>query len=89
MKTFKQYVSEEKLKGGLADNKTVEDIAKHHNVSVANIEKELAMGIEVEKEHIKDDNQAVKEISLDHLWEIPDYYTRLKKMELDVDNEII
>ncbi len=42
--------------------------------------KELAMGIDVEKEHT--DNPAIaKEIAKDHLAEIPDYYTRLKKME--------
>ena len=43
-------------------------------------EKELAMGIEVEYEHT--DNPIIAErIALDHLTEIPDYYTRLKKME--------
>lgn len=41
---------------------------------------ELAMGIEVEKEH-SDDEAAAERIALDHLAEIPDYYTRLKKME--------
>ena len=43
-------------------------------------EKELAMGKEVEYEHT--DNPIIAErIALDHLTEIPDYYTRLKKME--------
>jgi len=42
--------------------------------------KELAMGIEVEKEHT-DTVELAEEIALDHLAEIPDYYTRLKKME--------
>lgn len=41
---------------------------------------ELRMGIEVEMEHTLDRNTA-KRIALDHLLEIPDYYTRLKKME--------
>lgn len=42
--------------------------------------KELAMGIKVEMEHTN--NKAIaKRISLDHLAELPDYYTRLKKME--------
>ncbi len=41
---------------------------------------ELKSGIEVEKEHTKDDKMAER-IALDHLAEIPDYYTRLKKME--------
>jgi len=42
--------------------------------------KELEMGIKVEKEHT-DDEDVARKIALDHLTEIPDYYTRLKKME--------
>ena len=42
--------------------------------------KELVMGIEVEKEHLPYPSIAEK-IAKDHLAEIPDYYTRLKKME--------
>jgi hypothetical protein len=38
------------------------------------------MGIKVEMEHTTDPLIA-KRISLDHLSEIPDYYTRLAKME--------
>jgi len=42
--------------------------------------KELKLGIKIELEHI--DNKAIaKEIALDHLAELPDYYTRLIKME--------
>jgi len=41
---------------------------------------QLAMGIKIEKEHI-DNPKVNKEIALDHLAEMPDYYTRLKKME--------
>jgi len=44
------------------------------------------MGIEVEKEHTNNDNIA-KKITLDHLSEIKDYYTRLKKMESDAGVE--
>lgn len=43
-------------------------------------QKELKMGIEVEKEHI--DNPIIsKMIAKAHIAEIPDYYTRLDKME--------
>jgi len=42
--------------------------------------KELAMGIKVEMEHTTNPLLAER-ISKDHLSEIPDYYTRLKKME--------
>lgn len=42
--------------------------------------KELEMGMKVEKEHT-DNDYITKKIAMDHLKEIPDYYTRLKKME--------
>ncbi len=41
---------------------------------------ELAMGVEVESEHTSNPTMA-KRIALDHLCEIKDYYTRLKRME--------
>ncbi len=68
------------MKGGKADGKTVEQIAKKHGVPVAEIEKQLEMGLRVEMEHT-DDKDMAREISLDHLTEIADYYSRLKKME--------
>ena len=49
---------------------------------------EFDKGIEVEKEHI-DDEEAVKKIVEDHLKEIPDYYTRLQKMEEDAKAELL
>ena len=60
------------LTGGEAENRgvTEDDVDP----------KELKMGIKVEFEHIHDEEIA-KEIALDHLAELPDYYTRLKKME--------
>lgn len=48
--------------------------------------KELAMGIEVEKEH-HDNSIISKAISKAHLLEIKDYYTRLKKMEKEAGVE--
>lgn len=44
--------------------------------------KQLKAGIEVEKEHGNDPIWA-RQIAMDHLTEIPDYYTRLKKMEAE------
>jgi len=70
----------DKLKGGLSDDKSVEDIANKFDISVADIKKQLEIGGKVELEHVNDESLA-KEISLDHLIEIPDYYTRLKEME--------
>jgi hypothetical protein len=48
--------------------------------------KEIEMGKEVEKEHTPD-VKATKEIAKDHLKEIPDYYTRLDKMEKGAKSE--
>ena len=43
-------------------------------------EEELKKGIEVEKEHTTSETIA-RRIALDHLAEMPDYYTKLAKME--------
>ena len=62
-----------------------EEIAKKLKVDASvNIE-ELRRGMEVEQEHAKtlgtDDLKKIAQVALDHLKEIPDYYTRLDKME--------
>ena len=57
---------------GLADRKKFTEADVDPN--------ELAMGIKVEMEHTINPDVA-KKIALDHLAEIPDYYTRLAKME--------
>jgi len=61
-------------------HKTVEQIAKKHRLDVSFIEKQLKIGEPIEHEHTQDHNLA-RDIALQHLDEIPDYYTRLKKME--------
>jgi len=75
-------LNEEKIKGGKADNLSIDDIAKKFDINPSKIRKELVMGVEVELEHT-DSRTTAKEIAMDHLSEIPDYYTRLKKMEKD------
>lgn len=72
---------------GVASGKTVEDIAKKHGVDVSAIEEQVRIGLEVEKEHT-DDEATARLIALDHLWEIPDYYTRLNKMEDEAKKEL-
>lgn len=69
---------------GLAANKTVEDIAKKHNVDVESIKTQLAKGIQVEHEHTTDE-QTAKKIAMDHIYENPHYYDKLKKMEGEED----
>jgi tRNA U34 5-carboxymethylaminomethyl modifying GTPase MnmE/TrmE len=59
---------------------SVEEIARKHHVSVEQIKQELQKGMEVELEHTDDEDMA-DEIARDHLDELPDYYTRLAKME--------
>lgn len=82
---IKELVLDEK--GGKADNMTPEEIAKKHSVTVDSITNQLTIGIKVEMEHT--DNEALaREIASDHLFEIPDYYTRLQKMEEDAKKEL-
>jgi hypothetical protein len=70
------------VKKDLIGKKTpsVAKIAKKHGVSAAKIRRQIAHGTKVEREHTKKGPEAA-EIARDHLAEIPDYYTRLKKME--------
>ncbi len=63
-------------------HKSVEQIAKKHRLEVSFVRRQLEMGITIEHEHTKDKDLAT-DIALQHLDEIPDYYTRLKKMEAD------
>jgi len=67
-------------------HKSVEEIAKKHRLEVSFIKNQLEMGIPIEYEHTKDKDLAT-DIALQHLDEIPDYYTRLKKMESDAKKE--
>lgn len=71
-------MKEDAIEGGLSDKKTLKDIAKKHKVS--SLEKELIKGIKVEMEHTNDVKIA-KEIAMDHLYEDPNYYSKLKKIE--------
>jgi hypothetical protein len=71
--------------GGLAKGKTPEDLAKKHQVSIDHIKTQLDMGSKVEIEHTKDHSAALK-IAMDHVFEDPNYYTKLKKMESENAN---
>jgi hypothetical protein len=88
IKKFLHLKKEENLKGGVSDNKTLEDIAKKHDKKgyyhidnmLSSLKKQLNKGIKVEMEHTKDKSKA-REIAMDHLWEHPNYYDRLEKIE--------
>lgn len=79
---------EDTIKGGLSDGMTLKDIAKKHdkkkykhiNDMVKHLESELKKGIKVEMEHTDNESKA-KEIAMDHLFEDPNYYGKLKKIE--------
>jgi hypothetical protein len=73
IKNYKQ-----KLKGGRADSNRVTDFDLD----------QLIMGIKVEREHTTDKYTAL-EITMDHLQEYPDYYTRLHEMEETADQEAV
>lgn len=77
MKTVKiKLYSEDKIPGGRADNRSINDFDS----------KQIEIGRKVELEHTDDDKLAV-EIAMDHLSEIPDYYTRLLKLEKFYESE--
>jgi hypothetical protein len=65
--------------------KTLQHVGRHDRVPDERFNrKQLKMGIKIEKEHT-DSPTVAKAIAHDHLSEIPDYYTRLKKMEKDAE----
>jgi hypothetical protein len=70
----------ESLLNGLAKGQTIESLATKHNVSLEELQSELNAGLEVEREHTQDE-EAAKTIAMDHLFEDPKYYTKLKKVE--------
>lgn len=61
---------EDKLPGGLADEKTLMDFEP----------RALEQGIKVEMEHT-DDRDMAREIAMDHLTEDPDYYDKLELID--------
>jgi hypothetical protein len=72
--------------GGLAKGLSLNDIAEKHGVSVDIMVAEFKKGIAVEMEHTTD-REVAKEITLDHLFEDPKYYDKLKKVEEYVDKK--
>ena len=66
--------------GKLAKGMTEEEVAQIHGLHEKDIKNELLLGIEREMEHT-DDPKYAKAIALDHLYENPKYYTKLKEME--------
>lgn len=59
-------------------------LGKHNNIPIEKFDSnQIKLGLDIEKEHTNDPNLALR-IVKDHLFEIPDYYTRLKIMEKSI-----
>ena len=70
---IKNYTGK-RIVGGMADKLTPAEIFEKFDM------KQIEMGLKVEQEHTTDLNIAL-EITMDHLVEIPRYYSYLKLME--------
>ncbi len=83
-----QPVKEDQIPGGLAKGMDLKDIAKHHKISPQTLKNEFIKGYAVEREHTTDINIA-KEIALDHLYEDPNYYSKLSKIETPMNEGLL
>lgn len=72
----------EKIPGGLAKGMSLADIAKHHKMPIKSLKTKLEQGIKTEMEHTTDKSIA-REIAMDHIYEDPNYYSKLKKIETE------
>lgn len=79
-KIEKKKIKEDKLKGGLADDMSIEGLASHHGVEVEKVIDALEMGVNVELEHTTEMMLAF-EIAMDHIYEDLNYYNKLEKIE--------
>ena len=59
---------------------TLAQVLDKHKVDAELLNKQLVKGTRVELEHVNSEAEA-REIALDHLWEFPDYYDRLERVE--------
>ena len=67
-------------KGPVKPYRSPQEIAKKHKVSLDKIMKQVKMGTKVEGEHTTSKSGA-RITALQHVDELPDYYTKLKKVE--------
>jgi hypothetical protein len=78
--------SHDDFEDGKSRGKSLSDIAKMHNVSLAHINEQVEMGLKVESEHTSNYLEQMQ-IVKDHLVENPDYYTILNKVGLENGGE--
>ena len=72
---------------GVSRNMSPNEIADYHGVPIKDIITQLEVGVKIEMEHTTDKQEA-KRIALDHLYEFPDYYTRLEIMEKQAEEGV-
>ena len=73
-------------KGPVKPYKSPQEIAKQHKVPLAAVMKQVKMGTKVEGEHTTSKSGA-RITALQHVDELPNYYTKLKKVEKSVKKE--
>ena len=73
-------VNEDEIPGGLAKGMSIKDIAKKHDISLKKLKSQLNKGVGVEMEHTTS-KKVAKEIAMDHIFEDPNYYDKLEKIE--------
>lgn len=78
----KSQMKEEKIPGGKAEGLSLMDVAKYHKMPLKSIKVKLDQGIKTEMEHTTDRSIA-REIAIDHIYEDPNYYSKLKKLETE------
>ena len=84
---FKEQDDSIKKGQGVSRNMTMEEVATYHSVPVKKIAEQLELGIAIEMEHTTDREESMR-IALDHLYEFPDYYTRLEIMEKQAEEGV-
>jgi hypothetical protein len=75
-------------KGPVQPYKSPKEIAQKHGVSLDIIKNQLEMGIKVELEHTSNRKDA-RITALQHLDEVPNYYSKLKKVESKNESNIV
>jgi hypothetical protein len=73
-------------KGPVKPYKSPQEISTQHKVPLATVMKQVKMGTKVEGEHTTSKSGA-RITALQHVDELPDYYTRLKKVEKKTTKE--
>ena len=77
---FDQFVIKILNENTLKPKVSNEKIAKKHGVDIATVEKLVKQGSKIEHEHTKD-QKAAEVIASQHIYEVLDYYKKLKKVE--------